>query len=85
MIDTDGRAFGVSTFESDGNHYALVADYDKGLKIINITDPKNLTQRGSIDTDGFAYEVSFFENDDNQYALIADELKGLKIINISDP
>jgi hypothetical protein len=63
----------------------LIADSDKGLKIINITDPKIPLLHGSIDTDGNAMNVCYYENDDNRYALIADGYKGLKIINITDP
>ncbi len=37
-IDADGLARAVSSLENGGNH-ALIADFDKYLKIINIMDP----------------------------------------------
>jgi len=60
--------------------YAYVADGDKGLKVIDISDPTSPTIVGTCDTywaDGVYVS--------GKYAYVADGDKGLKVIDISDP
>ena len=61
--------------------YAYVAANEKGLAIIDISDPLNPGDPIYIDTTGEAYAVNVVGN----YAYIADGDSGLSIINISDP
>ena len=75
--NTDGKARGVTVV----GRYAYIADYEKGLKIINIVNPTNPVLAGSLDTDGLAVGVTVVDD----YAYVADNDKGLKIINISTP
>ena len=55
------------------------------LKIIEVTDPYNPVETGSIDTQ--AERVSIMEKDGKIYALVTAIMygKGLKIIDITDP
>ena len=41
FIDTEGDAEDVSIMEKDAKMYAVVADYKRGIKIIEITNIKN--------------------------------------------
>ena len=62
-------------------NYAYVADYDAGLRIINVSDPAAPTEAGFYDTPGSARGVAVAGN----YAYIADGGGGLRIINVSNP
>lgn len=59
----------------DGN-YAYLADYDFGLRIINISDPLNPSEIGYYDTYGLAYGVSTNAG----IAYVADYDYGISII-----
>ena len=61
--------------------YAYVADDDRGLQILDISNPAAPTLAGSYDTRGYAYGVSVVGN----YAYVADGVSGLQILNISNP
>ena len=63
------------------DNYAYVADGDKGLKIIDISNRTNLTLKGTYDTSGDALGVQVVGN----YAYVADGNSGLQIVDISDP
>jgi len=66
--------------------YAVMSDYDKGFKIIEITDPKNPVQVGSnIYTNGRAGGISIMEKEAKFYAVVGVRLIGLNIIEITDP
>ncbi|MDB9449748.1 DUF4347 domain-containing protein [Dolichospermum circinale] len=75
--DTSGQAFGVQVV---GN-YAYVASHDKGLEIIDISNPTTPTLKGNYDTSGAAWGVQVVGN----YAYVADDNSGLQIIDISNP
>ncbi len=62
-------------------NYAYVADYDRGLRIINVSNPAAPTEVGFYDTPGYAYGVAVAGN----YAYVADWDSGLRIINVSNP
>jgi hypothetical protein len=81
-LDTDGDTKAVAVFDK----YAFLADGDKGLKIINISDPSTPTLVGSFDTPGDASRVWIRDASTNTvYAYIADGDKGIRAIDVSDP
>jgi hypothetical protein len=81
-LDTDGDTKAVAVFDK----YAFLADGDKGLKIINISNPASPTLIGSFDTPGDASRVWIREASTNKvYAYIADGDKGIRAIDVSDP
>lgn len=81
-LDTDGDTKAVTVFDK----YAFLADGDKGLKIINISDPSSPALIGSFDTPGDASRVWIREASTNTvYAYIADGDKGIRAIDVSDP
>jgi len=81
-LDTDGDTKAVAVFDK----YAFLADGDKGVKIINISDPSSPTLVGSFDTPGDASRVWIREASTNRvYAYIADGDKGVRAIDVSDP
>ena len=75
-VHTDGNAYGVAV----AGDYAYVADYDKGLQVINIANSTNPQIVGHKDTDGYAEGVAVA----GDYAYVADYDKGLQVINIAN-
>ena len=70
----DGRGIAI-----DGN-YAYIADGKGGLKIIDISDPDNFAEVGSLKTQnalGIAVK--------SPYAFIADGSRGIRVIDITEP
>ncbi|MFH1097125.1 MAG: carboxypeptidase regulatory-like domain-containing protein [Candidatus Desantisbacteria bacterium] len=61
--------------------YAYIANFQQGLEIIDISNPKSPVPTGRHDTDGWAYEVFV----SGKYAFVADGYAGLQIIDISAP
>nr|WP_256376189.1 Calx-beta domain-containing protein [Dolichospermum sp. UHCC 0259] len=62
-------------------NYAYIADYDSGLQIIDISNPKTPILKGNYNTSGNAFGVQVV----GSYAYVADDFKGLQIIDISNP
>jgi len=62
-------------------NYAYVADGNKGLRIIDISQPSQPTEIGFYDTNGYARDV-FLSGD---YAFVADLQGGLRVIDVSNP
>jgi len=58
-----------------------VADWNYGLRIINISNPSSPFEVGFYDTPGLAHGVAISSN----YAYVADGSSGLRIINVSNP
>ena len=85
-------ALGITTFESGGSTYAaVVAYFDDGIQILNVTDPSSVTAAGSI-TDGGtlllhdARDIAIFESGGSTYAAIASSAdNGVQILDITDP
>ena len=75
--DTPGAAWNVAVC----GDYAFVADYEAGLRIINISDLSAPSVVGAYDTPGDARDVAV----DGDYAFVADYGSGLQIINITNP
>jgi len=67
-------------FHIDGE-FAYVACWDSGLKIVNYTDPTNLTEVGSYN-DGVEVGATFVSND---VAIVTKTDGGILILNVSDP
>lgn len=76
-FNTPGRAMGLQV----QGQYAYVADLDKGLQVIDITDLANPVLAATYDTPGNARGVFV----SGSYAYVADESKGLQIIDVSNP
>ena len=70
------------TLSSDGSK-AYVADDDKGLVIVDISDPYNPTKLSSYNTAGNAKAVAL--SSDGTKAYVADYSNGLVIVDISNP
>ncbi|MBD2520115.1 DVUA0089 family protein [Nostoc sp. FACHB-973] len=77
--DTPGNSYGITIV---GN-YAYIADGDKGLQILDISNPKlpKLIGNYLIPNKSSAYEVVVAGN----YAYIAADTEGVFVINISNP
>lgn len=76
VYNTPGYALGIEVV----GDYAFVADYNQGLRIINISDPENPQDAGSLAL-GWAYNIAVQGN----YAYVASLDDGLQIVDISDP
>ena len=61
--------------------YAYIASNDKGLQVIDISNPLAPALASSVDTPGSSYDVSVTEG----YAFVADAANGLQVIDISNP
>jgi len=79
IYNTASKAYGV-TLSSDGTK-AYVAAYDKGLEVIDISDPANPVQLAVYNTQGNAYDVTL--SSDETKAYVADFTKGLVIIDVA--
>ena len=62
-------------------NYAYITDMNKGLKIIDISNPSSPVVKGTLDTPGYAQDIAVAGN----YAYVADSYNGLNIIDISNP
>ena len=90
-LELDG-ARGIATFESGGSTYAAVASFvDRGVQILDITDPSAITAAGSItDTATLvlrgASGIATFESGGSTYAAVTVyQDDGIQILNITDP
>jgi len=77
FLDTPGFALGVTLHD----HFALVADDHKGIRIIDVSDPGDLVEVGFVDTPGQARRVAVA----GEHAYVADGDGGLRIVDISLP
>jgi hypothetical protein len=62
-------------------HYAFLASGEKGLQVIDVSDPTSPQLAGGYDTPGNAHDALVSGN----HAFVADGWEGLKVIDISDP
>ena len=83
---------GVDVFTIGQGTYAAVAAFnDKGLQIVNVTDPDRPTTAGNLGDDvsrllGGAQGVDVFTIGQGTYAAVAAfNDKGLQIVNVTDP
>lgn len=63
------------------NGYAYVAEYDHGLRVVDISDPTHPQEVGFYDTPGEAHGVALA----GEYAHVADFEQGVRVVNIADP
>ncbi|MCK4523383.1 hypothetical protein KAU15_00525, partial [candidate division WOR-3 bacterium] len=70
--DTGGYVCDVYVIDT----LAYVADYDAGLRIINVSDPSNPVEIGFYDTNGVAYKIHI----NDLFVYVADYFGGLCII-----
>ena len=90
-LELDG-AYGITTFKSGGSTYAAVASFiDRGVQILDITDPSDITAAGSITNTATlvlhgARGITTFESGGGTYAAVAaTNDNGVQILNITDP
>jgi hypothetical protein len=77
MWVSSGRASGVAISGS----YGYVADGDRGLVILDLSDPLDVTEAGSCETPGLAYGVAVVSG----AAYVAGGLSGLQVLDVSTP
>ena len=81
----------ITTFESDGRTYGIVASPDdNGVQILDLTDPHSISpaghiaDTGSIHLDG-VLDIDTFESDGRTYAtIISDHDNGIQILDLTD-
>ena len=85
-------AQGITIFESDGNTYAAVAvRTEKGVQILNITNPASITAAGNISNSpsvelDIAWGITTFESGGHTYAAVTGyNDDGVQILNITNP
>ena len=93
--DTPGQAWDVFVSGGDANPNGLssseakeqlrltayIADGFSGLRIVDVSNPRNPVEVGFLDTPGFAWCVHISDN----YSYIADGFSGLRVIDVSNP
>ena len=96
IIDNDslalGGASGITTFESGGNTYAAVIAFaDDGVQILDISDPYDIADAGSIGHPELALtgpsHIATFESGANTYVAVTTTRSGgyFHILNVTDP
>ena len=86
-------ANGITTFKSGTDTYAAVTSYfDKGVQILDVTDPDNITAAGNITDNGTMTALSggdgiaIFESGGRTYAAVTSYLdNGVQILDVTDP
>ncbi len=85
-------ASGVDVFTIDGRTYAAVASVlDNGLQIVDVTDPVNPIEAGSLGDGGFlrlggALDVAVITIGQSTYAVVVAEVdNGIQIVDVSNP
>ena len=83
--------WGITTYESGGNTYAAVAGYsDRGVQILDVTDPSNIIATGSTDDSTTALRgvkgVTAFESGGHTYVAAAAFIDdAVEILNVTNP
>jgi hypothetical protein len=85
MLNTSGDARYVKGFIIGAVQYAFLADGQKGLEIIDLSNPQNPSLILNYATNGFAREVYIDSISANKYIFLSDENKGLFIFNTTNP
>lgn len=84
-LNTGGDARYVKGAFINGIQYAFLADGQKGLEIIDISNPGNPSLAYNYITNGYVREVNIDSISSNKYAFLSDENNGLYILNITNP
>ncbi|MHA1339689.1 MAG: hypothetical protein ACTSRZ_05970 [Promethearchaeota archaeon] len=70
-------------------HYAYLADYNYGLRIVDCSTPTSMSEVKNVDTSGNALGVEtviyYGQTSPDNFTLVADDLNGIRYINITDP
>ena len=82
----------IATFESGSSTYAVVIAYfDNGVQVLDVTDPSAITAAGSITDDAAlklagASGIAVFESGGSTYAAVASLIDdGVQILDVTDP
>ena len=85
-------ANGIATFKSGtGTYVAVAALTDKGVQILNVTDPTDITATGNIEDGGTlkllgASGITTFKLTNHTYAAVASQTDdAVQIIDVTDP
>jgi hypothetical protein len=73
--------YGASTNITIHDNYAFLSYYDKGLRLLDISDPTNITLTGAYATDNKVERIFLAGN----IAYVANSFGGLKILDIGNP
>jgi hypothetical protein len=84
-INTGGDVRYVKGFIVNQTQYALLADGNKGLTTVNISNAGSPTLTANYNTGGFAEEIYIDTVRGNTYAFLSDNTKGLFVFNVSTP
>jgi len=84
-LNTGGDARYVKGAFVNGVQYAFLADGQKGLEIIDISNPGNPSLAYNYVTNGYVREVYVDSLSSNKYVFLSDENNGLYILNITNP
>jgi len=77
---------GTEQFYISGKYAYIIGSTDSGMSIIDISDPANMIEVGSInDTPASAFSTPIALMVQGDFAYITSYFEGLAIINISDP
>ncbi|WP_300673951.1 hypothetical protein [Desulfoluna sp.] len=82
--DTTGFTPGTARDVAVHGDHAFFAD-EKGLKVVDLSDPTAPAIIAEKDTTGTAVAVAIFTQASEMYALIADSTQGITIENVTDP
>ncbi len=77
----DNQPLSLAHYFHIAQGYAFVACWDSGLRIVNFTDPTNLTEVGSYN-DGVEVGAAFVAND---VAIVTKTDGGVLLLNVSNP
>ena len=85
-------ARGIAIFESGSSTYAaVIAYFDNGVQVLDVTDPSAITAAGSITDDAAlklagASGIAVFESGGSTYAAVASSGdNGVQILDVTDP
>jgi len=85
QLSTGGDARDVKGVFINGTQYAFLADGQKGLEIINLSDAAKPVLTFTYGTNGFAKEVFVDSIASKKFAFVSDLDNGLYILNVTNP
>ncbi len=77
FFDTPGYAYATQISWP----YAYVADGDRGLRVVNVSNPTAPHEVAYVDTPGEARDVALY----NGFAYVADKNQGVRVIDVRNP
>lgn len=77
FFDTPGYAYAVQISWP----YAYVADGDRGLRVVNVSNPAAPHEVAYLDTPGEARDIALY----NGFAYVADKNQGVRVIDVRNP